>query len=169
MKIHSIIVALLYPLMLFSCNFYHPETSEEDYRSTVIYHDPFKNITKITGSEHQFALAEYVNLRAWSIGNNMVYQLYVNTWMSPSSGFSYYNSAYSIGGNSLNLTPIAREITSSSSGREIFGIDLSREQLNAAKESGLLIKACGSRGEILISMPSSYIVGFLQKVDEYKK
>jgi hypothetical protein len=160
--------AIVCPLMISGCGF-QPVTSENTYHSTRVTYDPYQKDTWIIGPEYHFELAQYANLRAYAEGNNILfYQLYVRTYEPPNSSWAFYDRAYSINGKRLNFVSIDRKVESGGGTREIFGISFSRKELNDAKESGINIKAIGKYNEVVISIPSAYIIGFLEKVDEFR-
>lgn len=156
-------------LQLSGCGVQQPATPESVYRETTVEFDPYKNVTQIKGptlEQHdQYPLID-TNLRAFAVGKNILfYQLYVDVGIG---NWAFYDSARSSDGNNLIFNSIDRIVSQNGSVNEIFGITLSREQLNKAKESGLNFKAVGKRRSTIISIPNSQFVGFLRKVDDYE-
>lgn len=164
-------------LLLAGCAMTPPiKTSNDVFMRSSIYNDPYKKTTWIRspmfinhdpflqgmGSYYAF-LRVLVNDRYVTF-----YQFYIS---DSDENWRFFNRAYDSNGNKLDFVEIDHQIKSSQSVRmqEDFTINLSREYLDGAKNSGLNIKAVGKRGEKIFVLPGYYVEGFLKKVDEYTR
>ena len=64
---------------------------------------------------------------------------------------------------------LSRDVISGDDLSELVMIEFKRSYLESKKESGLNIKFYGDSGSVIIRVPSFYIIGFLEKYDQYSR
>lgn len=136
--------------------------------ATKVKFDPYSDFYSISGMKLDlggFPNITRVHMRGGfnKSGDNEFVQLYVFYWSQ--TGWKFFNQASDISGTPLNVHQLARNINSSTSIEEHIAIDLPREFLENRKTQGLNIRILGSKGSLIVEIPSSYLIGFLEKYD----
>ncbi len=134
-----------------------------------VKYDEFNKTTEYIGPD----IMEYSDillLRAWSHTNQpfLEYQIYVSEYLSYYKGyeeFCNFNSAYDSEGNKLIFTYIDSDIHFTNYGNvdytEVYGITVSKDYLDKAKNTGINFKVYGKRCDKTHYIPGGYIQGFL--------
>ena len=114
---------------------------------------------------HTLRLAYFTNFKKYSL------------WIHFSDkNWKFFDSAYDIHGNKLELRGIDRDVNGGVkhgvifpvSISESFSIPMSKKYLKEHSESGIKIKLYGSRGTLEVNVPSFYIKAFLEATIEKK-
>ncbi len=77
----------------------------------------------------------------------------------------FFNDAYDVNGNKLEFIQIDRTFDGPGV-VEAFAITFSRGYLESVAKSGINIKCVGKRGEMVVTLESTYIEGYLKKFRE---
>lgn len=140
--------------------------------ATQIKFDPYANSYSVSGMQLDtggFPNITKIRMRGGfdKSGGNEFIQLYVFHWSQ--TGWKFFNQASDISGTPLNVRPLGREVRSNATVEERIAIDLPRDFLESRKNQGLNIRLLGSRGSLILEIPSAYIIGFLEKYDSALK
>jgi len=140
--------------------------------ATQVSFDPYANSYSVSGMK--MSKGGFPNItRFWmragfdKSGGNEFIQLYVYHWSQ--TGWNFFNQANDISGTPLRVRQLGREVNSNATVEEQVAIDLPRDFLENRKTKGLNIRLLGSKGSLIVEVPSSYIVGFLEKYDSALK
>jgi hypothetical protein len=164
---HLLIVLLLGLLTVFGCatTVTNPQQVTD---ATLIKFDSYANSYSVSGMK--LNMGGFPNItRIWmrggfdKIGDNEFIQLYVFHWSQ--TGWKFLSQASDISGTPLLVRQLGRDVGSGGIVEEHIAIDLPRDFLENRKTQGLNIKVLGSRGSLIIEVPSAYIIGFLEKYD----
>jgi hypothetical protein len=171
----TVLLAGAISLLLAGCAATQLNSAEAVYAGTEITRDTYKGTTWIVspgsssvvqsknGTGYVF---EDVYLRVLASAKpEPLYQLYMDATCRE---WKFFDRLYDSRGNRLDFVSIDRRVDSSgASVREIFAANLTRQYLDTARFSGLNVKAVGSRGEHVFTLPPHYVVGFLNRVDSF--
>ena len=111
-----------------------------------------------------------VLLRAWTFDASeiMFYQIYVSARYE--GDWRFYEWAFDSDGKELETTVIDRDVISAStysaSFSEILGLNIDREYLENHRSTGIRFQIAGKGGKEIVSIPSTYVTAFLEKMDE---
>jgi hypothetical protein len=140
--------------------------------ATQVKFDPYANSYSVSGMH--LNLGGFPNItKIWMrggfdrSGGNEFIQLYVFHWSQ--TGWNFFNQASDISGMPLNVRQLSRDVNSNATVEEHIAIDLPRDFLESRKNQGLNIRLLGSRGSLIVEVPSLYIMGFLEKYDSALK
>lgn len=136
--------------------------------ATQVKFDPYSNRYSVSGM--QMNRGGFPNItRFWlrggfdKTGGTEFIQLYVYHWSQ--TGWNFFSQASDITGTPLNLRQLDREVNTNATVEEQVAIDLPRDFLESRKTQGLNIRLLGSKGSLVVEVPSAYIIGFLEKYD----
>jgi hypothetical protein len=148
--------------------------SSQDFADhTHLLFDKYKKTYTVDG--YKFTVKEFpptghseeINLEAFlHEGMDDVIYLAVNCGME---SWSFFDGATDFNGNELKVDIVSRNLISGDLVIERVAVNLSREYLESMKESGLNIRLEGKRGNQTVKVPSAYIIGFLEKYDQYSQ
>lgn len=129
-----------------------------------VTYDEFKKVTAIEGSQLKDKDA-LIFLRAWkSDTESTKFQLYVVD--SYGGKWRFYADAWDSDGKKMPVTLINREVENCSRYGCVYtehvGIEVKRDYLQTRLTSGIRLKISGNGGEVVISVPASYIAAFLE-------
>jgi len=141
-----------------SAVFVDSTVAEDYYQSTVLIESPVFYQAQGYGV-HLISLRAKINIEA-----DIAYQLHIQD--SQAVGWRFFDRAYDINGEKFEFVDIDHDVTLGVTS-EIFAINLTRKYLDKAVTESINIKVFGEDAEKVILVPSHYVEGFLQKVDEY--
>lgn len=166
----AVFITLVFFIGLYGCvdalkrvNFSDPQSVAN---ATSIRDDSFKKIRSYVGPTYNQAF-----LRAWkNFGSERVgYQMYMRTRYH--GAWKFFNAAYDSNGNKLDFVSIDRNVDYNKYSADValeedFGVNLSREYLNAHAAKGVSVKVYGkSGGAKIYTLPPTYVRAFLDTVD----
>ncbi|MBT6359439.1 MAG: hypothetical protein HOJ52_01075 [Candidatus Thioglobus sp.] len=193
-KIMPILLLIFFALTLSGCGgsgINYKSTTEDVGARTTASYDSYKKLTTIRGPRVDISGALITNLsgsnyyfiRAWKYKSGEEnYQIYVSKKHTAGDyygvqGYKNYYSATNSEGSELKFTKIDSDFdVSCYSGtystscskyyREDFGIDLSRQDVNAGLQNKIDIKVYSkSGGNFIINISPNYINAILDKID----
>jgi membrane-associated protease RseP (regulator of RpoE activity) len=141
---------------------------QEVAKATQVKFDPYTNFYSVSGMN--LDLGGFPNItKTWmrggfdKSGKNEYIQLYVYHWSQ--TGWKFLSEASDITGTRLIVHRLDREVNYDAAVEEHIAIDLPRDFLESRKTQGLNIRVLGSKGSLIVEVPGSYIVGFLERFD----
>ena len=136
--------------------------------------DPYKHTISYVGPNAATQPGDHVMLRAWMLPSGTVaYQVYiedVHTYdiVRGGTGWRFYAAAHDTDGQRLPMTLISKDVMwcgqYTCEYREIVGIDLTRDYIEAHTTAGVKIQISGKRDEETITLPGPYIQAMLTVV-----
>ena len=169
------ITALLLCFLAAACGpNYLNATPGEVAAAVTISDTEFDPRIKYVGPAAGSPLAQSVRLRGWRsrASGQLSHQLYVNIYYFR-SGWRFYRSVNFAGGSYGEFVLIDRDVSGCSTYgncgfNETFGVALDDAFLRAHRASGFTVRANARNGhQDLITVPASYVDGYLQAVDAY--
>jgi hypothetical protein len=136
--------------------------------ATKVSLDPYDNYYSVSGMKLDlggFPNITKVYMRGGfdKTGTNEFIQLYVFHWSQ--TGWNFFDQASDISGTPLDVHQLGRQVKSGTVVEEHVAIDLPRDFLESRKNQGLNIRLLGSKGYLIVEIPSPYLTGFLEKYD----
>lgn len=140
-----------------------------------IKRDDFKKLTEFLGPNlARYPLVEGLYIRAWrpDTSNSITYQIYINNYYFDKH-WHFYDSAWDSAGTKLKAISVDRSVErcfdDGCARNEHIGIVVDRNYLDARVETGEKIQISGKAGSSVFNIPSGYIRGFLNRVDDETK
>jgi len=165
MKISIVLASAV--LLIGGCVAPAPKVNWNDPQETVsrvkVVRDDFKKVTKYIGPDSDKS-SSAIFIRAWKYDTGIKqYQIYAKHHYY--GDWRFYRSAYDRSGKRLKFKSISRDVGSCSYGscsfNEHMGISVTRQYLEAHKNTGIQFKVSGKTGEVIFQLPAGYIQGFL--------
>lgn len=138
---------------------------ELESRQIKSVYDPYTTSYKVTGKEFKTDRDTAALFRAGlSKSGDLAYcQLYVHH--ASIDGWKNLDAAFDIEANKLPAQRISSTVVGGWECEDV-AVDLTRNYLGAHRENGLNIKLKGTRGELIVIVPSLFVRGFLSGLED---
>ncbi|MEQ9823468.1 MAG: hypothetical protein ABQ298_03705 [Puniceicoccaceae bacterium] len=139
-----------------------PEQVTRNTRSTFDAYTQTETIDGMVVDQGGFPNITRAKLVATRDSAGTQYFLHVHHWSQ--TGWKFLENAADINGNRLEAFRLDTDVTYTGNVEETLSIPLTLEYLQERTLDGLNVKLWGQRGEVVVELPSPYVVGFLEKV-----
>jgi hypothetical protein len=166
-KIPIVLVACMLFLGCATANINDPAAVE---KGTSAISDKYDGTTWITGPKvFEITLPvgskDYILRALFTNGSLELVQLYFSQTLG---NWAFYSEAGDSDGVQLDLVEIDRTVLSAKTVNETVAVNMDHAYLISHKDTGLDIKISGKRGSVIVTVPSTYISGYLAALEKIK-